>query len=389
MPRWSYLLSFLVAWLASGCSLLFGGLDVETVASSAAPPSNVAVYVAVSDGKEPVADLSEQNFHLFENDQPLDTGEAQLTLLDRQVSVLHRVVLLVDVSGAKDDNARRQLARGAAGFVAAVRERQAVTVFAFDGSENLKLIGEYPKGKSSTPEELTTLASYQSKDPSRNLNGAVLKGLRELDARLMTEKKPVRVGTLVVFTAGPDLAGRTSGEKLAETLDSTPHQVVAVGIGDDSAQDNLDVLGKDGVTRAPSVAMAGIGLDEAATRVNALYGKYYLVSYCSPARAGKRRLRIEVQRTTLEGDEEKGSVEVDFDATGFGPGCDPTRPPRFVKSAAAQTDVKPPPVEGNEPPPDKPKTDTEKPKQGPAPDDEGIVPPPDKPGFAPLPEPKK
>lgn len=308
MTRRFHLFLALTAWLVSGCSILFGGLDVESVASSAAPPSNVAVYLAVSDGKEPVTDLTEQSFHLYENEQPLDGDEVKLTLLDRDVAVLHRVVLLVDVSTAKDDNSRRQLARGAAGFVAAVREHQAVTVFAFDGSPELKLIGEYPKGNATTPEELTALSSYQSKDPSRNLNGAILKGLSELDARLMTEKKPVRVGTLVVFATGPDLAGRTSGEALSQALDNTHHQVVAVAIGDETTQDNLAVIGRNGVAHSPSVAMAGIGLDEAAAKVNALYGRYYLVSYCScgarrqapPARGGAahhaRGRRAEGQR---------------------------------------------------------------------------------------------
>ena len=64
MTRRFHLFLALTAWLVSGCSILFGGLDVESVASSAAPPSNVAVYLAVSDGKEPVTDLTEQSFHL-------------------------------------------------------------------------------------------------------------------------------------------------------------------------------------------------------------------------------------------------------------------------------------------------------------------------------------
>ena len=102
----------------------------------------------------------------------------------------------------------------------------------------------------------------------------------------------------------------------------------------------------------------------------------------------KRRLRVEVQRTTLEGDEQKGSAEVDFDATGFGPGCDPTRPPRFVEQTATET--KPAtPADTSQPAPDQHKPDTGTTKPEPKEDDDSIVPPPDKPGFAPLSEPKK
>ena len=48
--------ALLLGSLGTGCSL-FGGVHVENVATGAQRPANVALYVAVSDGSEPVTDL--------------------------------------------------------------------------------------------------------------------------------------------------------------------------------------------------------------------------------------------------------------------------------------------------------------------------------------------
>jgi len=63
-------------------------------------------------------------------------------------------------------------------------------------------------------------------------------------------------------------------------------------------------------------------------RVDARTKSFYLLSYCSPARAGKHEVRVEA--VVKEGKGEKtGSLVSSFDATGFAPGCDPSTPPSF------------------------------------------------------------
>ena len=64
--------------------------------------------------------------------------------------------------------------------------------------------------------------------------------------------------------------------------------------------------------------------------------RYYLLSYCSPSRAGKRWVRVDVSFTKLDGSQRTGSIEHDFDATGFTAGCDAKRPPSF---AVAQAEI--------------------------------------------------
>lgn len=378
--------------LVGGCGL-FNRLQVKSLAQSADPPGNVAVYLSVADGDHPVTGLTAKDFQIFENGQPIDPDQSGETLLDRDVASVHHTLLLVDMSNPANHDA---LARAASGFVASVRQTQAVTVYAFDGSPEIHLAGEYPRGgagdDATSPDAVAGLASYTSHDPSRDLRGAITQALDQLDVRLMQVKKPVRVGTLVVFTEGPDLAGRVTADKLDDVLDKTPYQILAVGIGEDKGDFSLKSIGRNGVVRAPNADALGPTLSNAGMQVSRNYDSYYLVAYCSPARAGTRALRVDVHTTDKEGNELKGSVEGEFDATGFGPGCNPKATPRFAVKAGSTSPA---------PEPDKPATAPRKPtgKREPAkqPPDEGkkpagddtnpggIVPPPAKPGYAPTP----
>ena len=52
--------------------------------------------------------------------------------------------------------------------------------------------------------------------------------------------------------------------------------------------------------------------------------RFYLLSYCSPARAGVHTVTIEANHTEASGD-----LSYEFDAEGFGPRCNPEKPPPF------------------------------------------------------------
>jgi len=387
MKRLLLLLLSLV--LLGGCKALgFSGLEVESAGLSTQRPSNVAVYLwATNDGK-PLTELVETNFRLYENEQPLDPAAVGLTILPRDLAAVHHTLLLVDMSG-EDAEARQRIAKGAAGFVQQVRRLQGVTVYAFDGSATIQLIGDFPKQPDGPPlEGIPGLESFQSRDPSRDLYGSIVQALDQLDARLMRAQKPLRIGTLLVFTGGPDLAARVTEDQLWSTLDTTRHQVMAMGVGEED-QPHLDVIGRAGILKAQSVDTIPIAFEDAAMKVRAAMERYYLLSYCSPSRAGVRSLRVEVAITDQEGQEVVGDLQLEFNADGFGPGCDPKTPPRFVVQAPASTDTSPggsgvsvggPPAAETPPAP---------PEQAPPPSSSGdeteeIVPPPDRPGYAPV-----
>jgi hypothetical protein len=305
---------------------VFQQVKVEPVATSFQQPSNVAVYVAVRDGDEPLTDLEPSNFQVYENDQLVPSEQTQLTLLDRHLGAAHHALLLVDMSAAQTPEERSQAAKAAAGFVEKLVSLEPVSVYAFDGAEGVVQIATVAKG-GQTP-SMAALENFSPRDKSRNLNGAVLAALAKLDAALAQTGKPVKIGTLVVFSHGPDVAGRVGADKLHDAVWESPHDVIAVGVAEHA--DSLEPIARQGLVRAQAKSTLPIAFDEAASKAREELEKFYLVQYCSPARAGERRLRLEVKHITREGEEHSGDFETDFSAKGFRPGCNPNATPRLT-----------------------------------------------------------
>jgi hypothetical protein len=307
----------------SGCGV-FGGVRVETVEHGEQKPSNVALYVSVTDHGEPVTELEAKNFRLYEDGQELSPRLIERTLLPRESVAAERVLLLVDLSGNPSAAQRADYAEAVEAFVRKLTPSLAVAVRAFDGSPGLKPVGDFARG-TQTP-SAAALTKLTSRDASRDLNGAVLAGLAELDRAAQADRKPIHVETLVVFARGADLAGRTDAGKRDDALAASKHDVIGIGIGDDTPY-----LGfaQGGVIHAQNADTLPIAFEEAGARVAATHAKYYLVAYCSPARAGRRSVRLEVTHDDKDGKPRSGDTEIEIDATGFGPGCRPDTIPRF------------------------------------------------------------
>ncbi len=309
-------------------------IKVRPLATSADEPANVAVYVGVTDEGEPLSDLDASSFRVYENDALLEPEKIKTTILPRELVTSEHVVLLVDLSGELTEEQRSTYAHAVEAFVRKLQTTLPVTVLAFSGSTAPKKVGEYARAASGSADQPSALKLQKlvPPDPSRDLNGAVVAGLKELDARLEAEGKPVELGTLVVFTRGPDLAGRVSNEALAEVLASS--QAGIIGIGVEPETPYLD-FAQNGVFRAGDPKeipnAIPIAFEEAASRIMKVYRRYYLVAYCSPSRSGKPKARLEVVYKGEDGKERRGESNFDFDASGFSDGCDPESVPKFSK----------------------------------------------------------
>lgn len=325
----------------SGCAkpAVYGTLKVRALTTSADAPANIAVYVGVTDEGEPLTDLDASAFRVYENEQLVPADEARTTILPRELVTSEHVVLLVDLSGELTEEQRSTYARAVEAFVRKLQTTLPVTVFAFSGSDKPKKVGEYARaGNTVDPGQPSAikLAKLVPPDPSRDLNGAIVAGLAELDARLGAEGKPVELGTLVVFARGPDLAGRVSAEELGETLAQS--QAGIIGIGVEAETPYLD-FAQNGVFRAGKPEempnAIPIAFEEAASRIMKVYRRYYLVQYCSPSRSGKAKARLEVVHKGEDGKEKRGDASFDFEAGTFTNGCDPEAPPKFSHEAPA------------------------------------------------------
>ena len=350
MSRWIFVTTvLLVGAIATGCKL-GGGLQVEPVSVSAKPPSNVLLYVSIARDGQQVPDLGVDNFHITEDGVTLDNKEIHLTVLPRDLQAVHEAVVLVDMSRTLGPIERASLSKNLQGFVAKLRRRRAVTVYAYDGAGSAHFIGRYERDLRAEAEagdtRLDRLMDFNRQDASTSLYSAVVSGAEALERALEKSKRPVTVGSIITIAQGPDVAGRVSEERAWEFVHDSPHRYYLVTVGSDAA----------GAPQRASFGVLAGALDHLAQRIDEVYSQYYLIGYCSPARSGPRMVALSVESTDEQGQRIIGYLDTEIDASGFGPGCGPDTfgvpaappPPAAIEEAAQPEEAKP------KPPPRKP-----------------------------------
>ncbi|MEO6598938.1 MAG: hypothetical protein ABIQ16_03635 [Polyangiaceae bacterium] len=328
--------------VGSGCSLTTGSVKVEPVAISSQKPGNVALFVAVSQHGSGVIGLQKQDFKVFENGIALENDQIGLTLLPTTESASSHATLIVDMSKSLKPSERKSLSDALRPFIVRLRQREAVSLYAFDGAEKVHLVQEYSRDARTEPDQKDTsmdrLLSFSRKDASTSLYSAVLDGAKKLDLSLAAEGRPIQNGTLIVIALNPDSAGRVEESKLRDFIDDSPHHYFLMTVGTAASAANLSFIGKNGETRAGSAMTMGAPLNDVANAIDDDYFRNYLVAYCSPARAGTRDVRLQVTTRDAQGKESKGSYSTQIDATGFGPGCTSEAAPHFVMAKPKEPD---------------------------------------------------
>jgi hypothetical protein len=139
------------------------------------------------------------------------------------------------------------------------------------------------------------------------------------------------------------IRGALTYEGLRGVLDKSSLRVFAIGVGETKKDFSLEDLGRAGTLRAPSLAASSVALDHMAAKVDAVYESFYLLSYCSPARDGRRLMKVEVLHHDSQGVARKGTLFDEIDAVGFGAGCVRLRPAlwRRVRQRAGFSDALP------------------------------------------------
>ncbi len=320
-------LLLVVTSLSAGC----GGaskkptLQLNVIDASVQRPSNIAVYFTVDTPEgEPVAGLTAESFTIYEDGQPVSALESKQTILNPEVSATHYTLLLIDMSGSVTESGDVPvIVESARGFAGRVEKYQKVAVYAFDGSTDIRQVVGFSTGET-LAKGIDKLSEWQARDPSTNLNGAIVKALGVLHRQMRSSSTPLTFGTLVVFTDGTDRAQRVTRDQLHAELAEAEVDLMVIGVGAEIDAGELGAIGRDGAIVTKDRAQIASSFDQAAARVEAFSKRYYLLGYCSPARAGKHVVRIE---TTYK--KTSGGLEYPFDARGFGPNCDSTRQPSF------------------------------------------------------------
>ena len=308
---------FLIA--SAGCA----GLKLQLVDHSVHKPSNVAVYFSVETRNgQPVANLTPQDFKIYEDKQPVSVLESKQTILNPEVAAIHYTLLLIDMSGSVVDSGEMPaLIQAASTFGDRVGPYQKVAVYTFDGSPHLTPVVPFGGNVRSG---VSALATRRPRDPSTNLNGAVIEGVRTLSQQMERAPLPLRFGTLVVFTDGTDRAHRASEEDVTRALDGAGFDTYVIGAGQEVDSKQLSRIGRSGTFASQNKADVQRGFAEITARIEASSKRYYLLSYCSPSRAGEHEVEIQAN-----GAGTSGRLAYRFNANGFGPGCDPNQRPAF------------------------------------------------------------
>jgi len=313
-------------------------------------PSNVAVYFTVETRNgQPVANLTPQDFKIYEDKQPVSILESKQTILNPEVAAIHYTMLLIDMSGSVVDSGDMPgLIQAASTFGDRVGPYQKVAVYTFDGSPHLTQVSGFG---GNVRAGVSGLGTRRPRDPSTNLNGAVIEGVKVLSQQMEHAPVPLRFGTLVVFTDGTDRAHRASADDVTRTLDAAGplFETYVIGAGQEVDAKQLSRIGRSGTFASQNRADVQRGFDEISARIEAASKKFYLLSYCSPSRAGEHEVEVEANAQGTS-----GRLAYRFNATGFGPNCDPNQRPAFdmkhPRQPMPEASSDRPPPEGGPPP---------------------------------------
>ena len=311
-------------------------LTVSRINSAEAKPNNVWVFFTVEDEGEPVAGLTAEDFDIYEDEGLVSKFESQQVIQNPEVAAVMYTLLLLDMSGSITESGEADTVVDAAHqFSEKVGKTQKVGVYAFDGGKDIASVVRFTEAKGSVDGGLDGLRSYTAKDPSTNLNGAVISGLEVLSKALNKDKRPLKFGTLVVFTDGTDRAHRVTKEEMMEALGSEDYanfEIYVIGVGAEIEPESLEQIGRDGTELATDKEKVQGAFEHVANRIEQHAKRFYLVSYCTPSRGGSHIVRIEANALDDKGKKSRtGSLSYEFEAEGFGPppDCDPQRKPSF------------------------------------------------------------
>lgn len=317
-----------------GCG---AGLSLTLVDAAYKKPSNVAVYFTVDTADdEPVPGLEATDFRIYEDGQLVSIDESQQTIVNPEATAEHYTLLLVDMSGSVTESDQvPQIVSAAQEFTSTIEGHQRVAVYAFDGSPDIHPIQPFTGSSGASSRGVGRLNGFRPKDPSTNLYGAVVQAGKTLDEALSKSKAPLRFGTIVVFTDGTDRAARVTVDEMMDAMDEAAYDVFAIGVGNEIDEDTLSHVGRSGYVLVQDVQAVTRAFKAIGDRIVGYTQRFYLLSYCSPARAGMHEVTVEAVVGEATGD-----LSYEFDATGFGPRCDPTAPPPFETAGNARAQLR-------------------------------------------------
>lgn len=294
--------------------------NVQLLDSAASSPALVEMLFSVGCDELPVTTITAADLTLIENGETVSQNESPW-IVHRAAQVLDTYTLvMIDVSDVvSDEDNLSGLKEVTVDFVeAALEQGQQVALIIFDGDPEIRTLAAFSADLQDLTDAINGITDADRRDPSTNLNGAIVQALAELDSTLGddTDEELHGVANLVIITDGTDSAQRIDDASAQAAVNDSKHEVFVVGVVDEEAAVDLDLLAKNGLFRTSGYDDVVSAFQDLTDALVAEVGKFYRLSYCSPLRSPGVYLEMQVNH----GD---GSHAVSFyyETGGFGPGC--------------------------------------------------------------------
>jgi hypothetical protein len=134
----------------------------------------------------------------------------------------------------------------------------------------------------------------------------------------------------VVIAGGPDRAARKTLSDVTSALESDKHaaiDVFTIAAGAGAVDAKLQKIGRAANYQTGPLRTVAAASTQAGDAIESHWKRYYLLSYCTPARKGEHKVRVEVKTADPPA---TGAISYSFVADGMGPGCNPDKPPKFA-----------------------------------------------------------
>jgi len=348
---------FAAFFLLSGCATT---LKFNKISNETRLPSLITLHFSLqTEDGEPVPYLKAEDFVIKEDGKEVSVFESKQTILPRNKQFELVTLLLLDMSGSIiESGSLTSLQEAMKVFIETVSESQIVSIYAFDGRKEIQQLLAFTSDKKRMLDAVGRLPNYKAKDPSTNLNGAVLSGLPIISKRVAAAKKigKITTGTMILFTDGTDQAGRIADSVSRGRAMKSKSSIFAIGLGGEIDKDHLKSIGQSGFEFADDTDDIVEAFASIAEKIKRESNKYYAIAYCSPKRAGRHHLEISVR-------DYDGSMGYGFNATGFTPQCDPKKALERKRTPKTKKTIKAKKKGKEQPKPKKSEPDSAKPPE--------------------------
>lgn len=320
--------------LTSACKKKDGGsngIGIELIEATTEFPAKVRLFFQVDMGEDQsFGTLNESNFQIFENNLQISELESQAKIQNEVGSYLFSSMILLDLSGSVlNGDALPRVKDATINYIQEVMPNtneakfgsKEMAVYWFDGEEKIHLLAPFSIDKFALIDSVRAITSAISNDNSTNLNGAIIQGISELEARITDRNQDPRLstaGTLLLFSDGADQAGRATREDAIIATESLTNQysIFTIGLGSDIDESFLRLIGKEGNEFALSSFDLNQVFLEMGRKVTKTMDSYIVLEYCSPKRSGDHNIELRVIS-----ENKVGKINTEFNAMGFTGGC--------------------------------------------------------------------